>query len=169
MKEETWKKIGNEAISLAVKVDCTPAEYRSGLREIIELLQIEIAASIEGGVMEEVERARAVDFEGRLLRAVSSWGPCMPGEPQATIRSEIASIKAPLEQRVNALVLSYETKVEDLARETLRSSELARLLSEARDVLVTDGHDGLHRRHCARCQLAEEARVALGLPFPETP
>jgi hypothetical protein len=82
---------------------------------------------------------------------------------------KLAAVRKPLEQRIVALVLSYETKVEDLARETLRSSELARLLSEARDVLVTDGHDGLHHRHCARCSLTEESRVALGCSLAETP
>jgi hypothetical protein len=45
--DDTWDRLVNEFISKAASVDCSPREYREGLRYALELLQTEISASIE--------------------------------------------------------------------------------------------------------------------------
>lgn len=58
---------------------------------------------------------------------------------------------------------AYELKVQDLAKETLRTSELSKALRDMCEVFISEGHrsSDYSARACVRCSLVQEALKAL--------
>lgn len=58
---------------------------------------------------------------------------------------------------------AYELKVQDFAKETQRTSELAKALKDMTEVFISEGHNSgaLHARRCPRCELVDNAMTAL--------